>query len=240
MVSSISSSLLLTQQAALKALQSSNSSTSGSSTTSATGTASGSLVSSELDDMPSLVDILSSGDDDDDSDDDASIFQALISSVQQQISSLQGTTSTDTTSTDSASDDGDITTSSFMSSLKDRIEAMQQSQDTAAMGDDMMTALENGTLTVTDPTSGEEITAWDPDDSDATASQATPVDETDWSSFLKDHLARANDGKYVRNDDGSHQDKQTGDSAYFGMVNDNYVYMTWTDASSTGSTSTDS
>jgi hypothetical protein len=253
MVSSISSSQLLAQQAALKALQGSDtgsSTTSGSATTTAANSATSSLLSAldgssstdSSSSYSSLADIFSSTSSDD-SDDDASIFTALIAQVKQQIASLQGTTGSDgstsaTGATGSATDGStsDVSSTAFMTSLKQRIEALQKSPETKDVGDSMMKALDAGTLTVTDATSGKEITAWDPDNSDATASTATTIDQTDWSSFLKEHLARDSDGRYSRNADDSQVDKVTGDSSYFGMINDNYYYLSWTGASSDAST----
>jgi hypothetical protein len=254
MVSSISSSQLLAQQAALKALQGSDT---GSSTTTAANSATSSLLSAldgssssdSTSSYSSLADLFSSSSSDDSDDDDATIFSALIAQVKQQIASLQGTTGSDgSTSATGSSTDGstsDVSSTAFMTTLKQRIEALQASPETKDMGDSMMKALDAGTLTVTDAASGQEITAWDPDNSDATASTATTIDQTDWSSFLKEHLARDSDGRYSRNADDSQVDKVTGDSSYFGMINDNYYYLSWTDASSNetaaaATTSTDS
>lgn len=252
MVSSISSSQLLAQQAALKALQgsdSSSTSTGSSATTTAANSATSSLLSAldgssstdSTSSYSSLADLFSSSSDDD-SDDDASIFASLIAQVKQQIASLQGTTSSDgTTGTSGTATSGstdDISSSAYMSTLKQKIEALQASPDTKDMGDSMMKALDNGTLTVTDASSGEQITAWDPDNSDATTSTATSIDQTDWSSYLKEHLARDSDGRYSRNADDSQVDKVTGDSSYFGMINDNYYYLSWSGASSDSTATT--
>jgi hypothetical protein len=249
MVSSISSSQLLAQQAALKALQGSDTG-STTSTGSATATAASSATSSLLSALDgssstdstssysSLADLFSSSSDDD-SDDDASIFSALITQVKQQIAALQGTSGSDGTSGTASAADGstdDVSSNAFMSTLKQKIEALQKSPDTKDMGDSMMKALDNGTLTVTDAASGQEITAWDPDNSDAATSSATSIDQTDWSTYLKEHLARDSDGRYSRNADDSQVDKVSGDSSYFGMINDNYYYLSWTGASGDAST----
>jgi hypothetical protein len=96
------------------------------------------------------------------------------------------------------------------------------------MAQAMREALEAGTLTVTDAAAGETIKAWNPVDPETTGSAKAMAAATDWTSFLKQHLTRESSGLYVRNEDSSHQDRLTGESAYFGMIGETYYYLSWT------------
>jgi hypothetical protein len=125
----------------------------------------------------------------------------------------------------------DIETSSFMAGLKAKLEDLQAAPDTSAQAAAMLKALDAGTLKVTDAVNGREVTAWDVEAKDALPQTATSTDTSDWSTFLREHLARASGGTYQRNADQSHIDRATGKSAYFGMIGDQYYYLTWTAAS---------
>jgi hypothetical protein len=61
-----------------------------------------------------------------------------------------------------------------------------------------------------------------------TSEEITTVETSDWSTYLREHLKRDPYGKYVRNDDGSHIDKVSGASSYFGMIGETYYYLSWT------------
>jgi hypothetical protein len=125
----------------------------------------------------------------------------------------------------------DIETSSFMAGLKAKLEDLQAAPDTSAQAAAMLKALDAGTLKVTDAVNGREVMAWDVEAKDALPQTATSTDTSDWSTFLREHLARASGGTYQRNADQSHIDRATGKSAYFGMIGDQYYYLTWTAAS---------
>jgi hypothetical protein len=182
----------------------------------------------------SLADYFYSQDNDDGEDD--SKLSALIASLQQQ-AMTGGATETDT------EDDGsidDMSSKAFMKAVQDKIDALKASPDTAAMATTMQEALDAGTLTITDVVAGQQITGWNVSDG-GTATTPSDTDFTDWSSYLKQHLMRDETGRYVRNDDFSHQDKTTGASSYFGMIGETYYYLSWTKAAVTttsGSTST--
>jgi hypothetical protein len=125
----------------------------------------------------------------------------------------------------------DIETASFMAGLKAKLKDLEATPDTSAQAAAMLKALDAGTLTVTDAVNGREVTAWDVEAQNAVPQTATSTDTDDWSTFLREHLARASGGTYQRNADQSHIDRATGKSAYFGMIGDQYYYLTWTAAS---------
>jgi hypothetical protein len=216
MVSSISSVRTWTQQVALKAFN--------EATVERTGSASGGA-------RGSLADMLSSSTRDDGED---TALSRLIASLQQQ--AMTGG------ATDPAEDDGsveDISSDAFMKAVQQKIDALKASPDTRAMAAAMQAALEAGTLVITDVVAGEQIVGRDlsgkEKSADTTAASGQdpsrnikPVDTSDWSTFLKEHLQRDSYGKYVRNDDSSHKDKVSGASSYFGMIGDTYYYLSWT------------
>ncbi|MBT9369357.1 hypothetical protein [Rhizobium sp. CSW-27] len=122
----------------------------------------------------------------------------------------------------------DIGSQSFMTGLKERLEELKQAPATRAQAEAMLTALDEGRLTVTDAEGAEAVTAWDATKKDATQNTPSATTQAEWSGFLKQHLQRDGSGKYVRNEDGSYIDKTTGDSAFFGMIGDKYYYLSWT------------
>jgi hypothetical protein len=111
------------------------------------------------------------------------------------------------------------------------------SSDGAQQAQAMLDALEAGTLTVSDPTNGVSITAWDPTatsttDASAstdttTANSPTAIPTTDWNDYLKAHLQRNENGTLTRAADNSFVDKSTGNEAYFGQVGTQFYYLTW-------------
>lgn len=168
----------------------------------------------------------------------SSSLSSLPSQSQASLTSLLNglsSSSTDTSGTTS-DDDPDMTSSDFMSLLKSNLQTAVNNGDTG-QAQAMLDALSAGTLTVTDPTAGQSITAWDPSDSSDKAQTATSVDEDDWNDFLKAHLTRGADGSLTHNSDGSYTDKVTGDEAYFGQVGNQYYYITWPSAASAASAS---
>ncbi|UJW73494.1 hypothetical protein [Rhizobium sp. SL42] len=124
----------------------------------------------------------------------------------------------------------DIQTATFMDNLKAKLTELSQSGDGALKAKEMLAALDAGTLTVTDAEKGKQTTAWDSStvDGDKTA---TDVTARDWSSFLRSELKRESTGGYELTESGAHVDKTTGNSASFVLVEDTYVYLTWTAAS---------
>ncbi|WJH39511.1 hypothetical protein N7E02_22310 [Aliirhizobium terrae] len=230
MVSSINSVRVWTQQIALKAFNEALSEKDS-------GTSSSSLGS--------LADMLYASSDHDDEDDTA--LSSLITRLQQQAM---------TGGAEAADEIGgsveDISSDAFMKALQQKIDALATSPDTKAMAEAMQAALEAGTLIVTDVVAGEQISGRDvsdkKDSTDKTASSDRPsfadkttaaeetetsqditaVETSDWSAYLRDHLKRDPYGKYVRSDNGSHIDKVSGASSYFGMIGDTYYYLSWT------------
>jgi hypothetical protein len=218
MVSSIDSMRLWSQQAALKAFKEVD-----QGTTSNSSTSDGSSMS--------LADYFYSQDNADDDGEDSKL-SALIASLQQQ-AMTGGATETDT------EDDGsvdDMSSKAFMKAVQDKIDALKNSPDTAAMAETMQEALDSGNLTITDVVAGQQITGWNVAD-DGTPTTPTDTDISDWSSYLKQHLLRDDNGRYVRNGDSSHQDKTTGASSYFGMIGETYYYLSWTKAVTTTASS---
>jgi hypothetical protein len=106
----------------------------------------------------------------------------------------------------------------------------------------MLDALNAGTLTVTDPTNGVSIAAWDPSRADSadsskttTGNTPTSIPTTDWNDYLKAHLSRNSDSTLTRTADNSFVDKTTGNEAYFGQVGTEFYYMSWTAVNTTAS-----
>jgi len=132
---------------------------------------------------------------------------------------------TDDTSTQAPS--GDITQASFMTSLKTTLEELSKDPSKSTQAKAMLEALAAGTLTVSDPTEGAKIKAWDVEaDKTTTSKPATEITTTGWSDFLKDHLKR--DGSaYAKTTGGAYVDSISGDNAFFGNVGSRYYYLTW-------------
>jgi hypothetical protein len=141
------------------------------------------------------------------------------------------------TSDSSSSDDPDMTSSDFMSMLKNNLEIAVKNGD-SGQAQAMLDAIAKGTLTVSDPTAGQSVTAWDPDakdETDTTSKDPTKIDTQGWNDFLNAHLKRGSDGAFVKNSDGSYTDKVTGQEAYFGQVGNRFYYISWPAASATTS-----
>ncbi|MDH7805970.1 hypothetical protein SAMN05216358_3427 [Rhizobium sp. AN5] len=146
-----------------------------------------------------------------------------------QYAQVSGTAAeTDDTSTQAPS--GDITRASFMTSLKATLEELSKDPSKATQAKAMLEALAAGTLTVSDPTEGAKIKAWDVEaDKTTTSKPATEITTTGWSDFLKDHLKR--DGSaYAKTTGGAYVDSISGDNAFFGNVGSRYYYLTWPQA----------
>ncbi|MDO1582045.1 hypothetical protein [Rhizobium oryzicola] len=150
--------------------------------------------------------------------DDNQDTYGLPSSVSQAVSAAENQSQPANTAIDSVA---------FMQGLKAKISDMSKDPNTKDQADQMMKALQNGTLTITDAETGQQVKAWDPGSKTATPQRATSTPKTDWGSFLRDHLTRESGGRYVRDASGSNIERSTGNSAYFGTLNDNYYYMTW-------------
>ncbi|MDS7596771.1 hypothetical protein [Agrobacterium tumefaciens] len=135
----------------------------------------------------------------------------------------------ETTDTDEAAKpiSSDITSADFMAGLKKKIESLAEDPTMAVQAKEMLAALEKGTLTVSDPLNGVQMTAWDPSDEDDVTTQAkTQIETMGWSEFLKQRLEREA-GSYVRSSTGAYTDTVSGANAFFGSVGDRYYYLTW-------------
>jgi hypothetical protein len=207
MVSSIQSIRLMTTQIALKALKEQEE------TTTSTSSASSSLLQ-----QYGLDTSTSSSND--------TLTRLLTTLATKNPDSTVNTTPSTTTTPVST----DVTTASFMRSLKDSLEEMADTAAGKKQADAMIAALKAGTLTVTDPVSGQKIAAWDVDDEkhkDTTSGAATTIATNNWSDFLKERLTRGEDVSYAKSSDGSYIDKTTGENAYFGTVGSKYYYLSW-------------
>lgn len=207
MVSSIQSIRLMTTQIALKALKEQEE------TTTSTSSASSSLLQ-----QYGLDTSTSSSND--------TLTRLLTTLATKTPDTTVNTTPSTTTTTVST----DVTTASFMRSLKDSLEEMADTAAGKKQADAMLAALKAGTLTVTDPVSGQKIAAWDVDDEkhkDTTSGAATTIATNNWSDFLKERLTRGEDVSYAKSSDGSYIDKTTGENAYFGTVGSKYYYLSW-------------
>lgn len=207
MVSSIQSIRLMTTQIALKALKEQEE------TTTSTSSASSSLL------QQYGLDTSSSSSND--------TLTRLLTTLATKNPDSTVNTTPNTTPTPVSTD---VTTASFMRSLKDSLEEMADTAAGKKQADAMLAALKAGTLTVTDPVSGQKIAAWDVDDEkhkDTTSGAATTIATNNWSDFLKERLKRGEDVSYAKSSDGSYIDKTTGENAYFGTVGSKYYYLSW-------------
>lgn len=161
--------------------------------------------------------------------------QASLSAL---LNSLTAKQSDDSTASQADDSSTDITSSSFMDLLKQNLQDAVKAEGPDGQAQAMLDALNNGTLTVSNPPAGVSITAWDvdsADEKDTTSKTGTSIDTSDWNTFLKAHLQRGSNGAFVRNDDGSFVDKTTGNEAYFGQVGSQFYYLTWPSPSAAGS-----
>ncbi|MBO9097145.1 MULTISPECIES: hypothetical protein [unclassified Rhizobium] len=229
MVTALSSTRLIAAQLALKVLTSgdTNSDSSGSGT-SDSSLLDGSSVGKNVSSLPSSAQASL-----------ASMLNSLSNSQSDETATTSSTDNSDTASTD-------ITTTSFMALLKQNLTATAAgTSDGAKQAKAMLDALNAGTLSVSDPTHGVSIAAWDPKsktsssaDATATANSPKAIPTSDWNDYLKAHLQRNGDGTLSRAADNSFIDKTTGNAAYFGQVGTQFYYLSWTGANSTSSTGT--
>ncbi|MEF0940177.1 hypothetical protein [Rhizobium sp. BR 362] len=150
-------------------------------------------------------------------------------------SMLNGLSANQTEDSTASESDPDMTSSSFMDLLKQNLQDAVKSEGKGGQAQAMLDALDNGTLTVSDPTRGISIQAWDVDadsEQSTTIKTGDTIPTSDWNDFLKAHLTRGSDGTFVKNSDGSFVDKITGNEAYFGQVGSQYYYITWPSAAS--------
>ncbi|MBZ5759877.1 MULTISPECIES: hypothetical protein [Rhizobium] len=229
MVTALSSTRLIAAQLALKVLTSGDtSSDSSGSGTSDSSLLDGSSVGKNVSSLPSSAQASL-----------ASMLNSLSNSQSDETATTSSTDNSDTASTD-------ITTTSFMALLKQNLTATAAgTSDGAKQAKAMLDALSGGTLTVSDPTQGVSIAAWDPTsktnssaDTTATADTAKTIPTSDWNDYLKAHLQRNGDGTLSRAADNSFIDKTTGNAAYFGQVGTQFYYLSWTGANITSSTGT--
>jgi len=121
----------------------------------------------------------------------------------------------------------DVTSSDFMKALTAKLKASVNDPVSGKQAQAMLAALKNGSLSVSDPTKGVAIDAWNPDDKNSKATKPEKIEKDSWNEFLKDHLKRSDKGTFVRASDGSYVDKPTGQNAFFGTLNGKYYYVTW-------------
>lgn len=136
--------------------------------------------------------------------------------------------STDTSGNTTASTD--ITTASFMALLRQNMTAAADAKGDGSQEAAMLAAFKKGQLTVTDPTQGVSIKAWDvtdPKEADVDQKKGTAIETDDWNDFLRDHLQRDSHGRLVRSENGSFIEKGTGNEVYFGQVGTQNYYITW-------------
>ncbi len=122
----------------------------------------------------------------------------------------------------------DITTASFMALLRQNMTAAADAKGDGSQEAAMLAAFKKGQLTVTDPTQGVSIKAWDvTKEPDVDQKKGTDVKTDDWNDFLRDHLQRDSHGRLVRSENGSFIEKGTGNEVYFGQVGTQNYYITW-------------
>jgi hypothetical protein len=122
----------------------------------------------------------------------------------------------------------DITTASFMALLRQNMTAAADAKGDGSQEAAMLAAFKKGQLTVTDPTQGVSIKAWDvTKEPDVDQKKGTAVKTDDWNDFLRDHLQRDSHGRLVRSENGSFIEKGSGNEVYFGQVGTQNYYITW-------------
>ncbi|PDT16727.1 hypothetical protein CO670_10520 [Rhizobium sp. J15] len=134
-----------------------------------------------------------------------------------------------TDETDATGESADITSASFMSMLKQQLQDAAAAEGESGKAHDMLAALEAGTLTISDPTQGVSVTAWDvddPDEADTESKAGEAIDVSGWSDFLNAHLERGSDGAFVK-ENGSYVDQTNDGNAFFGLIGSNYYYLSW-------------
>lgn len=159
---------------------------------------------------------------------DASSSSTLSGSTLSGLLDATANASANTATQEEESDD--ITTASFMAKLRETLEEMSGAAGGNAQADAMLAALEAGTLKVSDPVNGVEITAWNVGDSaekDTTQKDGTDIGRDGWSAFLREHLKRGENVAYARTADGSYIDAVTGANAWFGNVGSTWYYLSW-------------
>lgn len=114
----------------------------------------------------------------------------------------------------------------FMTKLRDRLTDGGSDPMSYVNNRAMLQAMKDGTLTVTNPATGETTTAYDPSTS-KNGSKADKVEPKAWNKFLDEHLKRDANGSFAKSPDGSYIDAKTGQNAYFEKINGSYVYFTW-------------
>ncbi|MDL2404998.1 hypothetical protein PY650_04860 [Rhizobium calliandrae] len=167
----------------------------------------------------------------------------LPSQSQASLTSMLNGLSANQTDSTAAQADPDMTSSSFMDLLKQNLQDAVKNEGAGGQAQAMLDALDTGTLSVSDPTKGVSIKAWDVNaasEQGTTSKAADSIPTRDWNDFLKAHLERGSDGTFVKNPDGSFIDKTTGSEAYFGQVGSQYYYITWPSASATSDTNASS
>ncbi|SCB59479.1 hypothetical protein GA0061105_107166 [Rhizobium aethiopicum] len=133
--------------------------------------------------------------------------------------------------TDTTGDSADVTSASFMSMLKKQLQEAAAAEGESGKAHDMLAAFEAGTLTISDPTQGVSVAAWDVDDPDEADTEKTgkAIDVSGWSDFLDAHLERGSDGAFVK-ENGSYVDQTNDSHAFFGLIGSNYYYLSWPQA----------
>ncbi|ANM05889.1 hypothetical protein AMC78_CH03841 [Rhizobium phaseoli] len=137
-----------------------------------------------------------------------------------------------TEETDATGDRADITSASFMAMLKQQLQEAAAAEGESGKAHNMLAALEAGTLTISDPTQGVSVAAWDvddPDEADTESKAGKAIDVSGWSDFLNAHLERGSDGAFVK-ENGSYVDQTTDSNAFFGLIGSNYYYLSWPQA----------
>ncbi|MDK4727225.1 hypothetical protein [Rhizobium phaseoli] len=140
-----------------------------------------------------------------------------------------------TEETDAKGDGADITSASFMAMLKQQLQEAAAAEGESGKAHNMLAALEAGTLTISDPTQGVSVAAWDvddPDEADTESKAGKAIDVSGWSDFLNAHLERGSDGAFVK-ENGSYVDQTTDSNAFFGLIGSNYYYLSWPQAAAT-------
>ncbi|KRB55263.1 hypothetical protein ASE04_06045 [Rhizobium sp. Root708] len=143
---------------------------------------------------------------------------AILQALQNQGDEAGGETQQHTT--------GSIGSKDFMTKLKVRLGDSSSEPMSYVNNQEMLKALKDGTLTVTNPATGETVSAYEPNSTNH-ASKPEKGDPKAWNKFLDEHLKRDAKGNFVKSADGSYIDAKTGQNAYFEKVDGSYYYFTW-------------
>jgi hypothetical protein len=126
--------------------------------------------------------------------------------------------------------DNDVNNAAFMADFKEELEKEAAAEGKSGKAHEMLAALKEGSLTITDPVNGMTIKAWDVDAvgmKDVKSMQGSAIRPSNWSDFLSKNLKRDFGLSFTKRD-GNYVDKATDQSVAFAVTNGTKTYVSWT------------